>query len=371
MAWQSRCLAAGLAYSGLQPGTRVALLSPNRPEWLVACFGLIQAGAVPVLIDAQIGREVLAHVLDDSGASWVFSVSDRLDSLPRQNGGHELQTVLLDATDDHPDSWRRFLANEPRQPHDMAADDTAVLFYTSGTSGAAKGVPLSHRNLACNIQAIIELDVLKPTDRILLPLPLHHVYPFTVGMLVPLASGVPVILPWSLSGPQIVRAMSEAHVTFVLGVPRIYAGLVSAIQDRVAHRGRLAALLFRATLAVSTILRKRTGVRIGRRLFSRLHRQLAPNLSTVISGGAPIDPELARTLEGLGWRFANGYGLTETSPVLSFNEPDRARIGTVGRPLPGVELRIAEPEGGRTHGEILARGANVFSGYWNLPEKTL
>jgi long-chain acyl-CoA synthetase len=205
---------------------------------------------------------------------------------------------------------------------------------------------------------------------VLLPLPLHHVYPFTVGMLVPLASGASIIFPRSLSGPQIVRAMTQGRASFLLGVPRIYSALTAAIEDRVAARGRVAAAFFRAALAFSTMLRRRTGLRIGRGLFAMLHRQMAPNLDTVVSGGAPIAPGLARKLEGLGWRFMNGYGLTETSPVLAFNEPGRARIGTVGRPLSGVEVRIAEPESERPHGEILARGPNVFSGYWNLPDKT-
>ncbi len=408
LADHSRRLAAGLREAGLEPGERAALLAPNRPEWIVTCFALIEAGAVPVLIDAQTGPDALRRVLDDSGASWVFSTSDiaRPESQPeaaperedrqpqrqqrREGGGvavsaesppasaqpsfpppfADRNVVLLDAPEDQPPSWRRFLAEHPIEPDGADPEAMAVLFYTSGTSGAAKGVPLSHKNLASNIQALKVMDLLGPDDRLMLPLPLHHVYPFTVGMFLPLATGIPVILPHSLTGPELVRAMKEGEATDLLAVPRLLSALMGAIEGRVAERGRVAAALFRAMLATSTALRWRLGVRVGRRLFAKLHRQMAPALHTVASGGSAIEPRLARRLEGLGWRFADGYGLTETSPVVAFNLPGRARIGTVGRPIAGVDVRIAEPREGQSHGEIEVRGPNVFAGYWNRPEKT-
>lgn len=374
LADHSRRLAAGLRQAGLEPGERAALVAPNRPEWIVACLAVIQSGGVPVLIDAQTGHEALGRIIDDSQASWVFSTSDiaKLDE-----SGQEFQApladqhiVLLDAGDDQPQSWRRFLADEPFDPADVDPEEMAVLFYTSGTSGAAKGVPLSHRNLASNIQVLKSMDLVAPTDRVMLPLPLHHVYPFSVGMLLPLATGIPIILPQSLTGPELVRAMKEGEATDLLAVPRLLSALIAAIEGRVAGRGRIAAALFHALLATSTALRWRLGLSVGRWLFAKLHRQMAPSLHTVASGGSAIDASLARRLEGLGWRFADGYGLTETSPVVAFNLPGRARIGTVGRPVAGVDVRIAEPREGQSNGEIEVKGPNVFSGYWNRPDKT-
>jgi long-chain acyl-CoA synthetase len=369
-----RRLAAGLRQSGLEPGARAALVAPNRPEWIIACLALIEAGGVPVLIDAQTGPEALARVIDDSGASWVFSTSGI--AKPDESGQTfpapfaDRHLVLLDAGEDQPRSWRRLLVDEPFESEAVDPEELAVLFYTSGTSGAAKGVPLSHRNLASNVQALKSMDLVAPNDRLLLPLPLHHVYPFSVGMLLPLVTGIPIILPQSLTGPELVRAMKEGEATDLLAVPRLLSALMAAIEGRVADRGRMAVTLFHAMLATSTTLRWRLGLPVGRWLFTKLHQQMAPSLHTVASGGSAIDAQLARRLEGLGWRFADGYGLTETSPLVAFNLPGRARIGTVGRPVDGVDVRIAEPREGQSHGEIEVKGPNVFSGYWNRPEET-
>src|SRR5439155_3268516 len=213
---------------------------------------------------------------------------------------------------------------------------------------------------------------------------LHHVYPFVIGMLAALTFGLPIILPHSLTGPQMIRALHEGQATVMLGVPRLYRALRAAVAARSQAGGRLAAMLFRAGAALCTWLRRRLGLRLGKLLLRPLHRQFGPRLRVLVSGGAALDPDLAWGLEGLGWQVASGYGLTETAPILTLDPPGQARIGSVGRPLPGVDIRIApssrsdEPKppeagrGGRPHeeGEILARGPKIFAGYWNLPEKT-
>jgi long-subunit acyl-CoA synthetase (AMP-forming) len=223
---ESRRLAAGLREAGLESSAQAALLAPNRPEWMLARFALIQAGGIPVLIDAQVGREALDRILDDSGASWLFSTTDLLEKFSQRDGQPDQRIVFLDAGEDESRSWRRFLGPAQSEAPRNKPDDTAVLFCTSGTSGAAKGVPLSHGNLASNVDA----------------------------------------------------------------------------------------------------------------------------LHTVASGGSAIDPQLARKLDGLGWRFADGYGLTETSPVVSFNSPEgresarwavRSRAWTCGSPSPSPASRTA------------------------------
>jgi long-chain acyl-CoA synthetase len=173
-----------------------------------------------------------------------------------------------------------------------------------------------------------------------------------------------------LTGPQILRALQAGQVTGIVGVPRFYEALQAAIETRVRQRGRIAAALYHGALASSVALRRRLGWHLGRWAFAPVHKQVAPHLRIVASGGAALDPALAWKLEGLGWQVASGYGLTETSPILTFNPPDGGRLDTAGKPLPGVEIRIAPPEKHVQYGEVLAKGPNVFSGYRHLPEKT-
>ena len=269
----------------------------------------------------------------------------------------------------------------------LEPEDQAALFYTSGTTGTAKGVLLTHRNLAFQLDTLLGADLLAEDDRVMLPLPLHHVYPFVIGMLTPLAAGLPIIMPHTLTGPQIIRALREGEVSLVVGVPRLYDALYSGIEERSRSGGRLAARLFEAGMSLNAWLRRRLGLRIGEPLLRPVRARLGPNLRVLASGGAALDPELAWKLESLGWRVAVGYGLTETSPILTLKPPDGEKLGSVGRPISGVEVSIdpsAMPdeseEGGerqerrtdepREEGEILARGPNVFSGYRNMPEKT-
>lgn len=363
-------LAAGLRKAGLPPGALVLLCAPNSPEWLVACFALLTMNAVPVVVDTQLTEEDLRHVLDDSEVQWALTTLHLARRLAKYRDNQRLTCILLDAEKDDRRSWRNYEA-DPKDPFPSANPaDPAVLFYTSGTTGAPKGVPLTHRNLTANLQAFLKLHLIKDTDRFLLPLPLHHVYPFTVGMLAPLAAGIALVFPRSLTGPQIVRALQVAHVTVIIGVPRFYAALYAAIEARVRQRGWLATTFFQRALACSIALRRRFGLYIGKQLFASFHKQFAPHLRAVCSGGAALDPDLAWKLEGLGWQTAGGYGLTETSPILTFNPPGTGRIGAAGLPLPGVQLRVATPEGQSQYGEVQAAGPNVFTGYRHLPEKT-
>jgi long-chain acyl-CoA synthetase len=246
-----------------------------------------------------------------------------------------------------------------------------VLLYTSGTTGTPKGVPLTHRNLCANFQALLDARLAGPDDRLFLPLPLHHTYPLTVGVLAPLAVGAPIVLPAGITGPQIMAALRQGRCTVMVGVPRLYEALIQAVDNQVRARGAIAGRAFRGMLAASVWARRRLGWRLGRRLFGALHRRLGPDLRLLASGGARLDPEIAWRLEGLGWQVLTGYGLTETSPILTFNLPGRARIESVGQPIEGVELRIAPQEGTDPgKGEIQARGPSVFGGYFENPEAT-
>src|SRR5215210_4424986 len=383
----ARRLARGLAERGVGRGDHVALQAGNRPEWIAACLGAIWAGAVVVPLDVQMGGAMLAHALEDSCAGFIFTTIEGAERLERLDAKSAPEPILLDAGEDDERSWRRLLSDRDAELPELEPEDLAALFYTSGTTGTAKGVPLSHGNLTFQLDTLLDADLLTEDDRILLPLPLHHVYPFVIGMLTPLCAGLPIVIPHALTGPQLVRALNEGEVTLIVGVPRLYEALYSGIEERIKSGSRLGSRLFEAGGGLNVWLRQRTGLRIGEPLMHPLRKRFGPNLRVLASGGAALDPELARKLEALGWRVAVGYGLTETSPLLTLNPPDGAKLGSAGRPIPGIELRLDpsampdESEGGlerwegRTdeaheEGEILARGPGVFSGYRNMPEQT-
>jgi long-chain acyl-CoA synthetase len=376
LAEQSSRVAAGLMKAGVGKGDHIALVAENRPEWLAACLGILAAGGVAVPVDVQLAADALRHILHDSGAHVVFTTKRLHERVKQAMGRRHCRYVLLDERATGAQSWEDLL-DEPREPSaSVSPEDRAVLFYTSGTTGPPKGVPLTHRNLAFQLNAIAAADLVTSADRVLLPLPLHHVYPFTIGILTPLTLGVPIVIPETLTGPQLTRALREGDVTIIVGVPRLYGALYAAIESRAKSKGRISAALFQGALALSTALARRR-VRIGRLLFRRVHREMGPRLRVLASGGAPLEPELAWNFEGLGWLVGTGYGLTETSPLLTLDKPGQARIGSVGRPIPGLEIRIDKveqplraPSGNDKEGEIVARGPSVFAGYHHLPDKT-
>jgi long-chain acyl-CoA synthetase len=362
-----RELAAGLVAAGLEPGARVALFAPDGPEWIASALAVVRAGAVVVPLDAQFTDDALAHTLIDSAARLVYTTADRADRVARVAPAARI--VLLDAAEGRA-SWRELRGPAELLPERRGADP-AALFYTSGTTGPPKGVPLSHGNLTFQINTVAGIGLVTAGDRVCLPLPLHHVYPFVVGLLTPLALGLPLVLPHALTGPQITRALTDAEATVLVGVPRLYSALLSAIEVELAGRGWGLAAAVHLCLALSIWGRQRLGARWGVRWFRAVRARIGPGLRLLASGGAPLEPAVALTLEGLGWDVASGYGLTETSPLLTLNLPRGGREESAGRPVPGVAVRIASPGGRGLHeGEIQVRGPGVFGEYLNLPDKT-
>jgi long-chain acyl-CoA synthetase len=276
----SRRLAAGLVARGVALGEPVGIYLDNRPQAVVARLALIAAGAVILSLDPDLRPAQLARAVEDSACRRVFTTGAKLSEL-REAGLDGLDAILLDDWEDDSaaaENWRDLLAEEPMAPREISEDMIAAFFYTSGTTGRPKGVPLSHGNIAGNLAALLDLGLVAPEDRVLLPLPLHHSYPFIVGMLVPLAAGAAIVMPAEVTGAAIQSALRDTRTSIMIGVPRLYEALYAGIEGQLAARGRLPRALFRGLLQLSIRARRGLGVNPGRRLFAALHRRFGPSL---------------------------------------------------------------------------------------------
>ncbi len=375
LAGKARQLACGLIRQGLRPGQTVGLFAPIGFSWTVACTAVLLAGGVIMPLDLQMETKTLTDILDHSRPEFVFAgaaFSERLRKAAPKNQ----RIYLLDGPKRAENAWGQLLVQENPELPEIGPDHWAVLFYTSGTTGHPKGVPLSHRNLMFQIETVRQTGLIRADDRVLMPLPTHHVYPFVIGVLVPLSLGIAVVIPYSLTGPQLVRALNEGYATILFGVPRLYEALINGITARFTANPFLIRG-FNSLLDLEMRLRGRTRISLTRLLLRPIRQRFAPQLRIMASGGAPLDPKLASKIEAMGWQVAIGYGLTETAPLLTLKLPGDLRHHTVGQPVKGVQIRIDQDAVRNTkntgvsgEGEILAKGPNIFSGYADLPEPT-
>ncbi len=355
-----------LSENRIAKGDRVAVLSENRPEWMIAYLAAVAAGAVIVPLDAQLTEKEVALLLASSGAKAVFVSASCRQKLPRKAA---FMIISFDPGDGVPFSG--MLAAYPAAvlPPAPKADDLAALIYTSGTTGDPKGVMLSHGNLASNCASVIKLHLIDHGDNLLCLLPLHHTYPAIACIMYALSVGATVTILNSLKGPDILACMQETGVSVLLGVPQLFAGLHRAILDGIGKKPAPVRALVRLLLGASSLIRKAVGVNIGKMFFGSVHAKFGPAFRLAASGGARLDPDVYTDMTNLGFTIVEGYGLTETSPVCTFNPLSKQKAGSIGIPIPNVEVRISNPdENGQ--GELAIRGPNVMQGYYKKPRET-
>jgi long-chain acyl-CoA synthetase len=362
-------LAAGLRAEGLEPGEPAAIVAPNGADWITVWLALTMAGAVVAGLDDLATEEETAARLFDCGCRYVFAGPTHIAALRALAREHGLKIVVLDGEDgsDGVRPWRRLMAAAGGGGGPFAADAAAARVYTSGTTGAPKSFDLTRTNIAVNVGALLDLGLIGPQDRVLLPLPMHHVYPLVVGMLSPLAAGATIVLPGAVTGPGIVRALSLSQSTVMMGVPRLYEAMVEGILERARGSGWLIHGLTAVLMKFCIVLKRGFGVNAGRVLFTPLHRRLGGRLRFMVAGGARLAPDVIWGLEGLGFEVLTGYGLAETASLFTGNRPGEKRIGSEGRPMPGGEVRIIEPDEDGL-GEIGLKGPSVFAGYRDKPD---
>lgn len=358
--------ARALSEHGIAKGDRIVLLSENRPEWIMAYLSVVSLGAVIVPLDAQLTDKEINLLLANSEAKALFVSAATKSKLPRK---HSLTVLSFDPGEGF--SFRDMLSAYPDAglPPPPSAADLAALLYTSGTTGDPKGVMLSHGNLVSNATSLTKLDIMKPEDNLLCILPMHHTYPSMACMLLPLRTGTTVTLLNSLKGPDITACMKETGVTIMIGVPQLFAGLRRAIFDEIRKKPLPVRLIVSFFLQTNGFLRKTAGVNIGKKVFGTVHERFGPALRLFASGGARLEPDIFTAMTNLGFTVIEGYGLTETSPVCTFDPIEKPKPGSIGIPIPDVEVRIAHPDASG-QGEISVRGPNVMSGYYKKPQET-
>jgi long-chain acyl-CoA synthetase len=363
-------LARGLREAGLRRAQPVALWAPNSPEWIIAALAIMAAGGVLVAIDDLSDTAQLAAALEASGARLLFATASHLEAAGDLLRAKGVATIQLDAANvggAAKPGWPTPRGGSGEELPIPAADDPAVLGWTSGTTGAAKGFFLSYRNIGSNVEALRQLDIVNQDDRVLLPLPLHHAYPFVVGTLTPLTIGATIVLPASATGPLIMQALRDGEVTTIVGVPRLYEAMLAAIGGRVASHGRAARAIWQSLLRLAIWTRRRTGLRPGRLWFAPVRRGVAPRLRYLVCGGARLETGIEDQLEALGWTVLVGYGLAETASLFTGNPPRERRRGSAGKPLAGGAIRIDAPDA-EGIGAIELRGPSIMAGYLNDPQ---
>lgn len=367
-------VAGGLAALGIYPKSgRLAIVGENRPEWAISYLAAASTGIVCVPIDKDLKETEVYHILYLSGAGVLIADGKHIEMVEDLQGKlPELATLVnMDGDDEAqagPLSFEKLRAlgrgRMAAGKHDflelsVEPDDLLSILFTSGTMGNSKGVMLSHANVAVNLVDAVKYVDLGKEDRFLSVLPLHHAYECTDGFLLGLYRGAQISYAESLR--RVAENMAETKATAMLGVPLLWHAMYKKIEAGLIERGMWKV---NAAKAVARLSEAFFRADIRRKVFAELHERLGGSLRILISGGAPVDPAVARGFRELGVTFLQGYGLTESSPIISVNRNRAFKDASVGLPLPSVDVKIAED------GEILARGPNVMKGYYNNPDAT-
>jgi long-chain acyl-CoA synthetase len=387
---KARKLGLALISTGIDPGDRVAIFSPNSPRWQMADMAIQSIGAANVPLYATVTAKQAEYIISDSGSKVVFvGTADHLkrvlevrDDLPELK-----KIVTLDnTTSDHPDviTFDDMLELGEQSPdpdefyqrlESVNPDDLCSIVYTSGTTGNPKGVMLLHSNFMSNVKAASSLVTVDDTDICLSFLPLSHVLERMSGYYTAVCNGVTIAHAQSID--TLPDDIADIRPHWMVSVPRLYekvhAGVLSNVEgesplkQKIFHwavgTGRKVSALKVNHKPVPALLKMKYNI-ASKLVFSKVNDKLGGRLRFFFSGGAPLAREIAEFFNAMGVTILEGFGLTETSPVLTVNRPDAMKFGSVGTPLPGVEIRIADD------GEILAKGPNVMKGYWNRPGET-
>ena len=387
----SQSIARWITENKFEAGSRLAILADNHPRWVAAYLGINAAGCTAVPLDTAFHADQVAKLLRDSEASLLFTDTRHLPIVRDAVKSLQVGIVLTDPGSPAQQSasgWASDLdsifAAGPGDftPVPSSADDIAALLYTSGTTADPKGVMLTHANLMAEASGVFGVLKLGPEDAVLGVLPLFHSLAQMANLLLPLSAGARVVYLETLNTTELLRALRERKITAFAVVPQFFYLIHERISKEVAERGNFAKRGLRLLMGLNRLLRK-FGGNAGPLFFGRIHETFGREMRYLVTGGSRFDPKIARDFHALGIDILQAYGLTETTGGAFVNRPSDIVIGSVGKPLPGVEAKIIEAKNDRSNsvdsqgddernggGEVVIRGPIVMKGYWNRPDAT-
>ena len=374
---QAFAIGHGLLSMRLEKGDKIALLSENRPEWGMSYLAVHVAGGINVPLDAFLKISSWSHIIRDSEAKALIVSKNFLPDF--ENALADLPDLKFIICMDElaPDSSavtlkkvaKNGLGYRGKEP-ELQVSDTASILYTSGTTGQAKGVILTHGNIVGDVAGMLAVMDIMEGDNFLSVLPIHHTFECTCGFLTPLAVGACITYARGLASKLLIEDIKNNKSTIVLGVPLLFEKMYAGITKAISKQSLVKRALFKISFSISNLMMTAANANVGKGIFHGLREKAGlSSLRLLVAGGAPMPPEVSKAFNLLGFSFRQGYGLSECSPVLTINPVERYKDASIGRPIGGVELKIVDPDT-RGIGQIVARGPMVMKGYYNNPEAT-
>lgn len=364
-----------LIRNNIKPEDRVGLISENCPDWPIIYLGIMFCGATCVPLDPQLKKRDLETVLLDCGAKIIF-ISENIyqtfinfNELEKnlnqivvlKSGINKEKYISLDK------AIQNYIAQDPNL--ELKEDNLASILYTSGTTSNPKGVCISHYNFCSDVDCILKTKLQKSNDNYISILPLYHTYAFTATFLVPIFTGGRITYINTLNTKEITQTIKDTEVTVMVSVPQMFNLIHKGIFDKIKQQNAISRFFIYSLINLSGFIRFNLKINLGKIIFSRIHSTIGKSLKILNSGGAKLDPKVYLDMNKLGFNLINGYGLTETSPVVTLLKPYQIRPGSVGKPLEGVQIKINNPDKSGI-GEILIKGPNVMQGYFKRKDLT-
>jgi long-chain acyl-CoA synthetase len=373
---RSESVGRWLRQSGLSEGVRCAILAGNGPLWVTAYLGAMAAGAVAVPLDTAFNHHQVNKLLWDSGAAVIFTDAKHLPVAEKAVEETLVRIVMIDGSGEgrYSNLLGMFSAGSAGfTPARVNDSDVAVIMYTSGTTADPKGVMLTHGNLLAEANSVFATISVSEQDCILAVLPLFHALAQMANLLLPFAAGARIVYLEEMNTTELLRALSERGITLFCCVPQFFYLIHDRVMQQVKSQPWAARTAFRILMAISAAGRK-LGLNPGKLFFAKIHRMLGPNMRYLITGGSAFDSKIGRDLQNLGFNVLQAYGLTETTGGAFITPPEANVMGSVGRPLRGVEVKIVDPQPAEGApfpvGEVAIAGPIIMKGYYNRPEAT-